>query len=257
MSETKPHMQETARIYERLLREGKAHSDPALTILDACDEYIATLTAERDAAVQARMSAEEKQAAVERGTGRIAEALHAAEADNAALVFDMIQAYQQLGAFWDMFHSCPCGARAESMDTHPHVLGCPTDKRTMVMPPHPGEALLRELAGLRERCEKAEGEQLPRELRGDGPCSDCGTIDNIVWFTESVFWNAVCRETPEFADREEVLCIPCFVVRADKAGFQPTGWRLLPEWPWARTEERIAWERAYEAVAGAEGAAKP
>jgi len=25
-------------------------------------------------------------------------------------------------------HSCHCGARGESLDTHPHVLGCPTER---------------------------------------------------------------------------------------------------------------------------------
>jgi len=70
---------------------------------------------------------------------------------------------------------------------------------------------------------------LPDHLRGDGPCSDCGTEDNVVWFTESVFWNAVCRRDPDYV--EPILCIPCFVKRADEAGFQ-CHYRLLPEWPW-------------------------
>lgn len=76
---------------------------------------------------------------------------------------------------------------------------------------------------------------LPDEMRGDGPCSDCGTADNIVWFTESVFWNAICRSTPDYI--EPTLCIPCFVARAEGMGYRPTGWRLLPEWPWFRLEE--------------------
>jgi len=36
------------------------------------------------------------------------------------------QAYQQLRYLWSTTHSCPCGARAESPKTHPHVGGCPT-----------------------------------------------------------------------------------------------------------------------------------
>lgn len=73
-------------------------------------------------------------------------------------------------------------------------------------------------------------------LRGDGPCSDCGTADNIVWFTESVFWNAVCRADPEAM--EPILCIRCFVRRTEEQGFRPTGWRLLPEWPWREVDKR-------------------
>lgn len=71
--------------------------------------------------------------------------------------------------------------------------------------------------------------KLIARLRGDGPCDDCGTLDNICWFTESPFWNAVIRiESYE----EPILCIPCFVIRADKRGYRPHAWRLLPEWRW-------------------------
>lgn len=73
---------------------------------------------------------------------------------------------------------------------------------------------------------------LPAYLQGDGPCQDCLTLDNIIWFTESVFWNAIMR--PEGYTRDGILCIPCFVVRVKDAGYNPTGWRLLPEWPWIR-----------------------
>ena len=76
--------------------------------------------------------------------------------------------------------------------------------------------------------------RLPAELRGDGPCSHCGTEDLIVWFTESVFWNEVCRAEPDFD--EGFMCIPCFVAKAHERGFRPTSWRLLPEWPWAVTQ---------------------
>lgn len=70
-------------------------------------------------------------------------------------------------------------------------------------------------------------------LRGDGPCADCGTLDNVVWFTDNVFWNAVTGENVVHEEsRGAILCVPCFVTRADHAGFRPTGWRLLPEWPW-------------------------
>ena len=77
---------------------------------------------------------------------------------------------------------------------------------------------------------------VPDELRGDGPCGDCGTLDNIVWFTESVLWNAVMR--PPGSAGEPLLCILCFVKRVDAAGFYPTGWRLLPDWHWETKDER-------------------
>jgi|GEM_PF-3928527 len=70
-------------------------------------------------------------------------------------------------------------------------------------------------------------------LRGDGPCCDCGTLDNIVWFTDNVLWNAVTGEQIVAEQpRAGILCIPCFVKRADAAGLRPTGWRLFAEWPW-------------------------
>jgi hypothetical protein len=39
---------------------------------------------------------------------------------------DLAQARQQLLYWWETKHSCPCGARPESPDTHPHVPWCPT-----------------------------------------------------------------------------------------------------------------------------------
>lgn len=42
-------------------------------------------------------------------------------------MYFIIDACKQLRAYWEMFHSCPCGARKESLNTHPHNLGCPTD----------------------------------------------------------------------------------------------------------------------------------
>lgn len=38
----------------------------------------------------------------------------------------LVQSFQQLVWFWNTYNSCACGARKESLDTHPHVLGCPT-----------------------------------------------------------------------------------------------------------------------------------
>ena len=76
--------------------------------------------------------------------------------------------------------------------------------------------------------------ELPNHLRGDGPCDDCGTRDNIVWFTDNVLWNRVTGQNAVHEEKHTgILCIPCFVKRADAIGLMPTGWRLLPDWPWS------------------------
>ena len=77
---------------------------------------------------------------------------------------------------------------------------------------------------------------LPEDLRGDGPCANCGTRDNIVWFTDNVLWNDVVLNDPEAMDK--ILCIPCFVKLADEKGFHITGWLLTPEWHWETKAER-------------------
>ena len=63
-------------------------------------------------------------------------------------------------------------------------------------------------------------------LHGDGPCEDCGTAENIIWFTDNVFWNAVMPN-------DGILCILCFAKRAEAVGYRPQSWRVLPSWPWA------------------------
>lgn len=77
------------------------------------------------------------------------------------------------------------------------------------------------------------------DLRGDGPCSDCGTKDNIIWSADNALWNAVIRPHGEI-EADPFLCIPCFVVRVDAAGLAPTGWRLTPDWHWETHAERRA-----------------
>jgi hypothetical protein len=39
---------------------------------------------------------------------------------------DLQAAQQQLAYLWNDTGSCPCGARRESPQTHPHIIGCPT-----------------------------------------------------------------------------------------------------------------------------------
>lgn len=88
---------------------------------------------------------------------------------------------------------------------------------------------------LPRRRADTEGLRLPSHLQGDGPCSDCGTLDNIVWSVESVFWNRVIRQ----GDYDEpILCIPCFAVRTHQAGLALIGWRLVPEFHWETLDER-------------------
>lgn len=80
-------------------------------------------------------------------------------------------------------------------------------------------------------------------LNGDAPCAECGTSDNILWFTDSVLWNSVVRRADggsldDYAYAESrwggdpILCIRCFVTVAEERGYRPTGWRLLADWPW-------------------------
>jgi hypothetical protein len=91
-----------------------------------------------------------------------------------------------------------------------------------------------ELAQERERL---LGElTVKRNLGGDIPCSDCGTEDNIRWFTDNVFWNAVMDDNLVHNQRNDkketgILCPQCFVARTLNR-FKPTGWRLVPEFEW-------------------------
>lgn len=68
---------------------------------------------------------------------------------------------------------------------------------------------------------------------------DCGTINNILWSTESTFWNVIMRPEGETDDNSEILCITCFVIRVDKAGYAPL-WRLTPEFHWETKNEKRA-----------------
>ena len=74
-------------------------------------------------------------------------------------------------------------------------------------------------------------------LNGDNPCDDCGTTDNIIWFTAHTLWNTVVREDPE-RDFDPILCVLCFVKAVERRGFQPTGWLLLPDWPYTQVGQR-------------------
>ena len=80
-----------------------------------------------------------------------------------------------------------------------------------------------------EAVEADKAHWLPEHLRGDGPCFNCGTLDNPVWFTDSEIWNGVVRRDPGAMD--QILCFPCFVTAADiRYEWQITGWSIQPEW---------------------------
>ena len=63
--------------------------------------------------------------------------------------------------------------------------------------------------------------RLPEEIRGDGPCKICETVENIIWFTDSDLWNKL--------NIPGILCIACFVKEIYSHGVNPTGWKLVPE----------------------------
>jgi hypothetical protein len=90
-------------------------------------------------------------------------------------------------------------------------------------------------AQLRAIADRIEAAELPAHLRGDGPCARCGTFDIPVWFTNNVLWNAVTGQRLYAEDvADGILCINCFVIRADQEGLDPTGWELSAEWPWRK-----------------------
>jgi hypothetical protein len=66
---------------------------------------------------------------------------------------------------------------------------------------------------------------LPEHLIGDGPCHDCGAL-NIIWFTSNRLWNRVMGGELAVDDPGGILCIPCFVIRADLAGLKVSAWKL-------------------------------
>lgn len=68
-------------------------------------------------------------------------------------------------------------------------------------------------------------------LRGDSPCMDCGSKDNIMWTTQNVFWNSVIEDAE---DGSGILCVYCFVKRAENK-YKVKSWFLRPEFKW---EER-------------------
>lgn len=84
-------------------------------------------------------------------------------------------------------------------------------------------------------------DRIPGHLQGDGPCSRCGGPVVSGWFTSDVFWNNVVRSAPlpwladtPNPDGDGLMCMECFVLLANERGFRPTGWSLVPEWPWRR-----------------------
>lgn len=57
-------------------------------------------------------------------------------------------------------------------------------------------------------------------------CHDCNR-SNPVWWVQDELWNNVM-----FAERERVLCPPCFIREAEKVGIGRRGaWQLYPPSP--------------------------
>lgn len=112
-----------------------------------------------------------------------------------------------------------------------------------------GGSVVLPAAGKKRKAAKGTARVLlPQRLRGDGPCADCGTADNIHWSTDSVFWNEVEAKRKDQRDGDGIVCVPCFVARVDEAGFRPTGWRLVPEFHW---ETRVESARRVRGTANA------
>lgn len=73
--------------------------------------------------------------------------------------------------------------------------------------------------------------------RGDYPCQDCGIEENIVWFTDNIFWNSIMRDNKVANENcSGILCVNCFVKRAEKK-FKVRGWKLTPEWKWETSDQ--------------------
>lgn len=76
-------------------------------------------------------------------------------------------------------------------------------------------------------------------LHGDAPCAECGTTENIIWFTDDVLWNNVTRRKDNGHDgyqmnrwgKEPILCLPCFIGVVEGRGIRPVSWRVIPQYP--------------------------
>jgi len=85
---------------------------------------------------------------------------------------------------------------------------------------------------------RLEAATLPESLRGDGPCDDCGTLNNPLWFTLNTLWNEVRGGQEKFGgETYSIVCPQCFIRRAAEAGIQGA-WLLIPGWPLATEATR-------------------
>ncbi len=69
-------------------------------------------------------------------------------------------------------------------------------------------------------------------ISGNIACINCLTREDIIWYTDNVFWNEVMGKN----ERNKILCVYCFTKRAEKK-FKIMGWRLLPDWKWVKSDE--------------------
>ena len=52
-------------------------------------------------------------------------------------------------------------------------------------------------------------------------CEICGVL-NPTWFAENWLWN-------KYSNGYHFLCPNCFIKLSEAQGFDPTGWKLIPE----------------------------
>lgn len=69
---------------------------------------------------------------------------------------------------------------------------------------------------------EAKGEPAAQPVVAGGAelCRTCGA-NCIIWFTDNVLWNKY--------GKFGILCVSCFVKKAEEMGFECTGWKLSPE----------------------------
>lgn len=117
------------------------------------------------------------------------------------------------------------------------TMGCEANgkmpKRSQSLPPHMVHCGNCDGLGWLEVAEKSFGQDIPSAPEAKGYpaaqpvvaggaelCRTCGA-NCIIWFTDNVLWNKY--------GKFGILCVSCFVKKAEEMGFECTGWKLSPE----------------------------
>ena len=139
----------------------------------AAQDILIFATALADARLEvAELKAE--RAIIFESRARIERAEHGALAEVAQLDAQRNQAYQQLAYWWKERHSCPCGARPESPDTHPHVPTCPTGDAVRWLAEHVETERDRQREDIRRLMEALWAELHDHDTDGCEPGWPCG-----------------------------------------------------------------------------------